>query len=110
MSKPWISSALWNSINRKHQLFKQYRAGSIPFIDYNNFKNTLTNALRVAKRDFYINRFNTAKGKIKDTWRLIDQFIRGNKNASNISLIPKGIYRRNIDDYLRQPYLWVKYR
>ena len=23
---------------------------------------------------------------------------------------PKGIYRRNIGDYLRQPYLWVKYR
>ena len=22
---------------------------------------------------------------------------------------PKGIYRRNIGDYLRQPYLWVKY-
>ena len=87
MSKPWISSALWNSINRKHQLFKQYRAGNIRFIEYNNFKNTLTNALRVAKRDFYINRFNAAKGKIKDTWRLIDQFIRGNKNASNISLI-----------------------
>ena len=24
--------------------------------------------------------------------------------------IPKGIYRRNIGDYIRQPYLWVKYR
>ena len=23
---------------------------------------------------------------------------------------PKAIYRRNIGDYLRQPYLWVKYR
>ena len=23
---------------------------------------------------------------------------------------PKGIYRRNIGDYLRQPYLWVKYK
>ena len=43
--------------------------------------------MRVAKRNFYINRFNAAKDKIKDTWRLIDQFIRGNKNASNISLI-----------------------
>ena len=66
MSKPWISSALWNSINRKHQLFKQYRAGSILFLEYNIFKNTLTNALR---------RF------------IIDQFIMGKKNASNISLI-----------------------
>ena len=34
-----------------------------------------------------------------------------NKIANAIILHhPKGIYRRNIGDYLRQPYLWVKYR
>ena len=25
-------------------------------------------------------------------------------------IVPKGIYRRNIGDYLREPYLWLKYR
>ena len=32
------------------------------------------------------------------------------KNMAKYVNFPKGIYRRNIGDYFRQPYLWVKYR
>ena len=40
--KPWISDATMVSLNRKHQLFRQYKNGIVTFDHYNSFKNNFT--------------------------------------------------------------------
>ena len=42
---PWISDAIMISLNRKHELFRQYENGIVTFDHYNSFKNNFTTTL-----------------------------------------------------------------
>ena len=45
LRKPWISDAIMISLNRKHELFRQYKNGIVIFDHYNSFKNNFTTIL-----------------------------------------------------------------
>ena len=38
LGKPWISDAIMISLNRKHELFRQYKNGIVTFDHYNSFR------------------------------------------------------------------------
>ena len=42
LRKPWISGAIMISLNRKHELFRQYKNLIVTFDHYNSFKNNFT--------------------------------------------------------------------
>ena len=46
LRKPWISDAIMISLNRKHELFRQYKNETVTFGDYNSFMNNFTTTLR----------------------------------------------------------------
>ena len=49
LRKPWISDAIMISLNRKEELFRQYKNGTVTFDHYNSFKNNFTTSLRLQK-------------------------------------------------------------
>ena len=49
LRKPWISDAIMIYLNRKHELFRQYKNEIVSFDHYNSFKNNFTITLRLAK-------------------------------------------------------------
>ena len=55
---------------------------------YINYKNKLTSLIRNAEKKYYINRFETLKGNIRDTWKLINKVIHGTQGFEHSSIIP----------------------
>jgi len=74
-TKPWISDALINCINRKYSLFRQYKSGQIEFDIYNTFKNHVTSMVRRSKARYYNNKFSGANGDAGATWRAINALV-----------------------------------
>ena len=86
---PWVNSTLLKSINRKNRLFYKYKC--IPTnknrMKYTNYKNTLTNLLRNAKKEYYCKQFTSCNRDIKGTWRTIKNVLNSSPNSRNISKI-----------------------
>ena len=86
LTKPWLSDSLLRSIKTKHNLYKQFKNGTVNFNIYNNYKNYLTKTLRKAKVDYYHSKFNQNRGNIKKTWREINSLIRCRKQTPDVVL------------------------
>ena len=83
---PWISPAILHSISHKNKLFKdKLRQPSLENITkYNKYKNTLTNIIRLAKKNYYKREFDKNSGNTKETWRTLQQLINSKqKNKSD---------------------------
>ena len=55
---------------------------------YINYKNKLTSLIRIAEQKYYTDRFDTLKGNIRDTWKLINKVIHGRQGFEHRSTIP----------------------
>jgi hypothetical protein len=66
---PWISAAIRNSCNHKHQLYKKYRKGEISSLDYNSYRNKLTSIIRSSKRNYYRDLFDKNKHNAREIWQ-----------------------------------------
>ena len=99
---PMVNNFCWKKCNqsRKPQIFKY-------FTEYNNIDSSIIYI------HIYIS-FSTPKSILKrHLWMIFlfsTSYLHWHLQCNTCYLNPKGIYRRNIGDYLRQPYLWVKYR
>ena len=85
LSKPWITSALHKSINRKHILFKLVKRNRYNPDVYKRYCNTLNNLLKIAKLNYYKQKFEATKQDLKKTWKIINSTIRPGKKCSNIT-------------------------
>ena len=56
-SQPWISDAIMVFLNRKPELFQQYKNGIVTFDHYNSFKNNFTTTLRHARNNYFQRKF-----------------------------------------------------
>ncbi len=80
--KPWITSAIVKSINRKDKLYKKYVSHST---DYNKnlyvtYRNRLTALIRVSKRNYYADKLKEFKHNSKQTWNVLNNILgRNNK-------------------------------
>ena len=75
LCKPWISSGILNSIKTKSRYFKLCKIGVIDEELNRRYRNCLNATIRLAKRNYYINSFNSCQNNIKKTWGLIKQLL-----------------------------------
>ena len=74
LRKPWISDAIMVSLNRKHELFRQYKNGIVTFDHSNSFKNNFTTTLRHASNNYFQRKFTECSNNSRDTWKTLNQF------------------------------------
>ena len=88
-SKPWITQGLIASIKTKSKLYKQFLRNPNPSSEatYKTFKNKLHILLRTSKRNFYDSKFESAKGNLQSTWKLIKEVINKRKTKPRLPTI-----------------------
>lgn len=86
IKRPWLTTALLASIDRKQELYKLSRLDLRYVPLFKKFRNTLTSVIRKAKAKFYDDKFNACTNDIKKTWRLINNIFRPNASPTNIQI------------------------
>lgn len=81
LQNPWLTRGLMNSIKHKFILFKQSKLGIITHETFKLYRNTLTQAIRLAKRNYYTNFFSEFKNNTKKIWQTINH-LKGNTHKS----------------------------
>ena len=87
LKSPWITDELLSLINKKHQLFNQYKMGHITKLSYNAYKNLLVYTLKFAKQSYYVNCYLSAKNDIAKSWKITSSLLNKNKNSPPIKLV-----------------------
>ena len=67
LRKPWISDTIMISLNRKHELFRQYKTGIVAFGHYNSIKDNFTTTPRLAKYSNFQRKFAECSNNSRDT-------------------------------------------
>ena len=78
---PWLSQQLLNDIHKKYEIFKRYKNGHIPYDQFLNYKKELKRKIKVAKNNYYLNKFENCRGDSSKTWKLTNNIL-GGKNKS----------------------------
>ena len=87
---PWISDAIMTSLNRKQELFRQYRNEIVTFDHYNSFKNNFPTTLRLAKNSYFQRKFTECSNNSRDTWKTLNCLIRCKKTSKDVTLNHNG--------------------
>ena len=93
---PWITKGLLVSVRKKNKLYKKYMGNPTlqRELHYKRYKNKLNHLIRNAKKTYYDNKFDRAKGDLKETWRLINEVI--NTKLSKQSSLPSSFKSNGI--------------
>jgi hypothetical protein len=80
----WITRALMKSCRTKALLYKKYcqDRSSINKEIYVKYRNKLNALIRKAEKDFYSEKFKSAIGNMKITWRLISSVLKSKSKPS----------------------------
>ena len=87
LSKPWLTNGLLTSIKNKSKYYKLFKLNLISESFYKNYRNSLTNTIKHAKKTYYVSSFDGCRGDIRGTWRLLNDLMVRGRNSSNISSI-----------------------
>jgi len=79
--KPWINGEVITQIRRKHELFRQFKRGQLPFQVYNRYKNQVTRLLRTTKSRYFMGKFDAYSADIRGTWKTLNSLV--NKKSKN---------------------------
>ena len=90
MNSPWITDSLRKLIRAKSDYFQLFRLGVISKQENNAFKNRVLNKIKLAKRVYYKNKFESNNGNMKNTWSLIRELMLSNRKISSLDRV---IYR-----------------
>ena len=80
-SKPWITTAIANSIKSKNKTYKKFckerssQQREIYGKQFKNYRNHLTTLLRVTKDEYYKTHFQENKKDLKTVWKTIKEII-----------------------------------
>ena len=82
--KPWISTALKNSIKQKDKLYQKFLLDQTSHNEmlYKAYKNKLKALIRKFEINCYQNIFSDRKNNIKDMWKHLGFLLNPNKNNS----------------------------
>ena len=75
ISKPWITKGLRVSINKKNSYLLNNNREL-----YRIYRNKLTSLIRLSKKNYYYNYFESNLNNAKQTWKGINELISKNKN------------------------------
>ena len=75
--KPWITPAIKTSILKKNKLYKKYLKTKSAFYHtkFKLYRNKLNHLLRVSKRNYYSNYFETNVGNSRKIWKGIKNLV-----------------------------------
>ena len=73
--KSWMTSGLLRSVKRKNELYKLAQTGKIKLEVHLNFKNKLTNLIRLQKKAFYNDFIVRHRKNARAMWQLINSNI-----------------------------------
>ena len=81
-----MTRGLLTCVRKKNKLYKKFIISRSPDKErqYKIYKNKLTNLIKIAKKTYYEDKFETAKNDHKTTWKLINEVI--NKRRTKTSL------------------------
>ena len=86
-STPWLTNALKACTREKHRLYKLSLENSEFIPRYKRYKNTLVNSIRLAKANYYQNKFDRCINDSKSTWKVINKILKPNsKKKDNFSI------------------------
>ena len=85
---PWLTPGLLKSIRKKNRLYKNLiKSPNISReLQYKAYKNKLNHLIRIAKRTYYDNKFESAKKDLRLTWKLLNEVINKHKSKSFLPL------------------------
>ena len=75
--KPWITSAILKSINRKQKLYRKY-VGHPTVTNkehYITYRNILTTMIRTSKKNYYAVKLDACKRDTKQTWNILKSIL-----------------------------------
>ena len=87
---PWITNGIIASVNKKAYYYDEWKktcsktnkyGDDVLYFRYKNYRQELRKTIRMAKRLYYIRKFENFKGNIKKTWELINE-LRGKTKAN----------------------------
>ncbi len=80
-AKPWITTGIIKSIKTRNKLYKQFlkHPNETNKNKYVNHRNKLTHIIRISCKQYYLNKFNSYKNDIKNTWNIINNVLGKNK-------------------------------
>ena len=87
LNKPWISTAILNSIRTKSNYFKLFKQGIIDKRKNDDYKRILTKTIRTAKRKYFHNYFELNMNNIKKTWEGMNRLMGKSKVRSTVKSI-----------------------
>ena len=90
MNNPWISSDIMRAIKVKSSDFKLYKSGLMSRTEYTRYNNRLKNIIRLAKRNYYENKFELYRSDMKSTWKTIRSILGGKSTRGIKSIIVNG--------------------
>ena len=74
------------SLNRKHELFRQYKNGIVSFDHYNSFKNNFTATLRHARNNYFQRKLREFSNNSRDTWKTLNSLIQYKNTCKDVIL------------------------
>jgi len=79
---PWITKCILKSINTKNKLYKKYLSSptSTNLNKFKTFRNKLNSVIKKSKSSYFSEKFQKAKGDMRQTWKTINNVMgRGKK-------------------------------
>ena len=84
MRKPWITNEILSQIRLRNAYSELWKINRLPTDYYRRHRNYVTNIIRIAKRQYYLTKFESVKSDIKKTWRVINSILKPSwSNRSN---------------------------
>lgn len=97
INSPWLSDELLRSIARKHELYKLSRSDARYTTLFKQYRNTLTDTIRTAKRRYFENKFRDSSDA-KHTWKEINKILRPNATQNKNETLSVLVNDRNTSD------------
>ena len=84
--KPWINDTILGNIKKRRAYYALLRQNKVPKYFYTQFRNTVTLQIRIAKREYFKQKFKEYKGNTKYTWNIINSILKPNRNKIRSSI------------------------
>ena len=89
MRKPWISRDILACIKLRNSYSVLWKKNLFPGDRYKQYRNYVTSRIRLAKQQYYSQKFHSLRGDIKKTWKLINSILRPNNCGKPKTFIKK---------------------
>jgi len=77
--KPWLTADCLRVVNRKHELYREFRGGTVSYNVMKNYKTYACRTIKQAKIDYFHNKFKSSFNSISSTWKFLNQLMNRNR-------------------------------